>query len=108
MALSITPVPTNLGPGPAGVAQLQALFERVLELLVPIAFIVLFIMLFYAGIRFIISGGESKNLGEASKIITWALLGMLFLVLAWLVLRLIEGFTGIPVTKFCIGFKPLC
>ncbi len=89
---------------PAGVAQLQLLFEKVLQLIVPLAFIILLIMLFYAGIRFIISGGEAKNLGEASKIITWALLGMLFLVIAWLVLQLIEAFTGVGVTKFCLGF----
>ena len=101
--MAITPAPVD-NTDVAGIAQLQLLFEKALELIVPLAFIILLIMLFYGGIRFIISGGESKNLGEASKIITWALLGMLFLVIAWLVLRLIEGFTGIPVTKFCIGF----
>ncbi len=89
---------------PAGILQLQILFTKALELVVPLAFVVLLIMLFYAGIRFIISGGDSKNLSEASKIITWALLGILFLVIAWLVLRLIESFTGVPVTKFCLGF----
>lgn len=101
--MSPTPVPVT-SPGPAGIVQLQVLFTKAIELVVPLAFVILVLMLFYAGIRFIISGGEAKNIAETSKIITWAILGILFLILAWLILRLIEAFTGIPVTQFCIGF----
>ena len=93
-----------MGPGPAGAVQLQELIQRIINLSVGLAFIVLLIMLVVSGIRFLTSGGESKGLNQASKTLTWALLGILFLVLAWLVLRLIEAFTGVPVTKFCLGF----
>lgn len=93
-----------MGPGPAGVLQIQELVTRIINLLTGFAFIALTVVLVWAGIRYLTSGGEPKQIQQASGTVTWALLGMLFLVLAWLILKLIEVFTGIPVTKFCIGF----
>ncbi len=91
-------------PGPAGVVQLQQLVVRLINLAVYAAFVLVLIMLIWAGIRYLTSGGDSKALASAGQTITWALLGILFLVIAWLVVRLIEAFTGVPVTQFCIGF----
>lgn len=93
---------------PAGVVQLQALTERIISISVGLAFVALLIVLVYAAIRFLTSGGEAKTIQSASLTVTWALLGMLFLVIIWLILRLIEAFTGAPVTQFCIGFRPYC
>lgn len=97
-----------MGPEPAGILQLQDIFQRIINLSVGVAFILVTVMLTWAGIRFLTSGGESKSLSSASNTITWALLGLLFLILAWLILRLIEAFTGVNVTYFCLGFAPLC
>lgn len=89
---------------PAGVTQLVNLFTRIINLAAEAAFTVLLIMLVYAGIKFLTSGGDPKAIGAASSTITWALLGILFMVIGWLFLLLIESFTGVNVTKFCIGF----
>ncbi len=94
----------SLGPEPAGLADLQGLVKRIIQLSVGAAFIALVVVLTIAGIKFLTSGGEAKPIQSASQAVTWALLGMLFLVIAWLVLQLIHAFTGIDVTKFCIGF----
>lgn len=93
-----------MDPGPAGIKQLQELFTRIINLSVPLAFIALTVMLVIAGIKFITSGGEAKPLQSAAATATWALLGILFLVFAWLILQLIEAFTGVRVTQFCLGF----
>ncbi len=92
-------------PGPAGLEQLQQLIQRIINLSVGLAFIVLTLMLFYAGIRFIMSNGDPKNIQAASQTIIWAILGILFLALAWLILLLIETFTGVKVTQFCLKFN---
>lgn len=92
-----------LGPGPAGVLQLQQLVQRIINLSTSLAFIAVTVVLVYAGVRFIVSGGEPKSIQGAGAAMTWAILGILFLVLAWLILRLVEAFTGVPVTQFCIG-----
>lgn len=91
-------------PGPAGVQQLQDLIQRVISLIVGLAFIALLIMLIYSGIRFLTSGGDQKAIASASQSMTWAVLGIAFMVLAWLILKLIEAFTGVQVTRFCLGF----
>lgn len=90
----------KLGPAPAGALQLQELIIRIINLSVGFAFIALLCVLIVAGFKYLTSGGDSKSLASAGQAITWALLGVLFLALAWLVLKLIEVFTGVPVTKF--------
>ena len=94
-----------MGPNPAGALQLQELIQRVINLSIPLAFIVLTIMLIVTGIKFLTSGGEPKALQSASASLTWALLGIVFLVIAWLILLLIKAFTGADVTQFCLGFN---
>lgn len=93
-----------MGPEPAGVVQLQQIITRIINLAIAGAFIAVLIMLIVAGIKFLTSGGESKPIQSASQTITWALLGIIFLALAWLILKLISAFTGVDLTRFCIGF----
>lgn len=95
-------------PEPSGVLQLQDLIQRIIGLVVGLAFVALLIMLVVSGIKFLTSAGEPKAINSANQTLTWALLGVLFLALAWLGLRLIEAFTGVRVTDFCIGFRPFC
>lgn len=91
-----------MGPDAAGLIQIEDIFQRVVQLFAGGAFIALFVMLTWAGIKYITSGGEPKALQSAHQSVTWALLGILFLIIAWLVLRLIEAFTGVTVTVFNI------
>lgn len=92
-------------PGPAGILQIQEMILRFINISVGLAFFAVTATLVWAGIKFISSGGESKALSEAWLTVTWALMGVVFLVLSWLILRLIESFTGVPVSSaFCIGF----
>ncbi len=93
-----------MNPGPSGILRLQDLIQRIINLSVGFAFIALTVVLVVAGIRFITSGGEPKSLGQASQAMTWALLGILFLALAWLAIKLVEAFTGVSITQVCLGF----
>lgn len=93
---------------PVGLSQLQNLIQRIINLSIGAAFIALIIMLVVGGIKYLTSGGEPKQISSANNTLTWALLGIVFLVIAWLILLLIKAFTGVEVTKFCLGFKPFC
>lgn len=98
------------GPPPAGLDELINLFDRVVGVFVSISFIALLVILVIGGIKFITSGGNEKSLESAWQTITWGLLGILFLILAWLILLLINQFTNlqpkIDLTQF--GLKVLC
>lgn len=90
--------------GPSGPIQLQDLVSRVITISVGLAFIIIFIVLILAGFRYLTSGGDPKNIQAAGQTITWALVGGLLLALAWIIVKLIENFTGVQVSLFCIGF----
>jgi hypothetical protein len=92
------------GPPAAGLPELQNLFTRIIALSVPIAFMAVTVMLAVAGIKYLTSGGDSKALGAAHGTVTWALMGIVFLALSWLILLLIEAFTGVKVTQFNLTF----
>ena len=96
-----------MGPDAAGLREIEDIFRRVIQLFVGGAFIALFVMLTWAGIKYTTSGGEPKALESARQTITWALLGMLFLIIAWLLLQLIAAFTGIDALK-TFNIKTLC
>lgn len=96
----------NLGPPPAGIPQLEQLFSRVLFLSVGIAFVALTVLLVWAALKFLMSGGEKKELAAAWQIITWAFLGIFFMGLAWIVILLLQSFTGVNLTQFSLKWTP--
>lgn len=98
---------TDFG-APAGPQQLQDMILTLIGYAVALAFMVLTIMLVYAGLKFILSGGEPKNIQTARNTATYAIVGIIMLVVAWLVLQLIQVLTGVCVTRFTLGFGFPC
>lgn len=90
--------------GPAGVLQFQEIIQRLINVSVAVAFMASGAMLVWGAIKFVTSGGEPKAIQEAWQVITWALLGIVFLTMAWLTLLAIKAATGVDVTRFCLGF----
>ncbi len=91
---------------PAGLDQLGAMVGNVISVIVGLGFIAMLFMIIMAGIKYLTSGGEPKAIQSAHSTLTWAILGLFFMALAWLILLLISAFTGIDVTVFDI--KKLC
>lgn len=95
-----------MGPEAAGLQQIEDVFKNIISVVVGLGFIAMLVMLVTAGIKYLTSGGEPKAIQAAHQTVTWALLGVVFMAIAWLVLQLIAVFTGIDVTIFNI--KSLC
>lgn len=93
----MTPTPTPNDA--AGITQLEGVFTGVISTVVALGFIALLVMLITAGFKYLTSGGEPKSVAAAHQTVTWALLGLLFMLVAWLTLQLISAFTGIDVTR---------
>lgn len=92
----------DLGPSPAGLDDIERIFTNVISVIVGLGFVALLVMLVWAGFRYLTSGGEQKIVLQAHQVVTWALLGMIFMAVAWVVLQLIQLLTGIQVTTFNI------
>lgn len=101
-----TSIAAGQGPCPAGLDQLESIVGNVISVIVGLGFIAMFVLLIMAGIKYLTSGGEPKAIQSAHYTLTWALLGLFMMAVAWLALQLIAGFTGIEVTIFNI--KALC
>lgn len=95
-----------MGPDAAGLNEIEQVFKNVISVIVGIGFIAMLVTLIWAGIKYLTSGGEPKAVQSAHQTVTWALLGIIFMAIAWLILQLIHAFTGIDVTAFDI--KALC
>lgn len=98
---------TIQGPPPAGLNEIEKVFRNIISVSAALAFIALLVMLVWAGIKYLTSGGEPKMVQTAHQTVTWALLGVLFMVIAWLVLQLIAAFTGIETLKI-FDVRVLC
>ena len=88
-----------------GVVQLRYLecvFGNVVNVVLGLAGVVLFIMLILGGFSYITSGGDPKKVESARNTLTYAIGGVIFIALAYLILKFIEVFTGVPVTEFKI------
>ena len=87
---------------PATFQDLEDLFARILRLVIQTGGIVTFVFLLLGGFKYLTAGGDPKKAESARNTLTYAILGLVFLILIWFVLLFIEEFTGVTVTKFKI------
>jgi len=88
------------GDVPAKFSDIESIFSNILSVLIPFAGVAIFVMILIGGFKFLTSAGDPKATASAGQTITWAIIGLLFLIGAWLVLVFIKQITGIDVTLF--------
>lgn len=80
----------------------EVVFVRVVTMITSLASIVFFIILIFGGFRYLTSHGDPKAIEGAKGTITAAFLGIFLIVVAYLVLVIMESFTGVDLTVFTI------
>ncbi len=80
----------------------ECLFERILVVASTLAGIAFAVMIVIGGFKLIFAGGEKQGLQSAKNTLTYAFIGLVLIILSWLILLLIQEFTGIRVTEFSI------
>jgi hypothetical protein len=85
---------------------LEVVFANILFMAVSLAVLALFVMLVVGGFRFLTAGGDAKAATAAKQTLTYAVIGIVLMALAFLIFRLIEFFTGVNVTIFKIVPNP--
>ncbi len=81
-----------------GVASLRCIpfvFGNIVTALLIFVGTVAVILLVYAGIRFITSGGDPKKVAGARQIITYAIIGLVLVLSSFLIITLISYTTGV-------------
>jgi hypothetical protein len=73
---------------------LETMFGNIVRFVVAISGVALLIMLLVGGFSFLFSGGDPKKLEQARGTLTNAVIGIVVIVAAYLIIRIIGVFTG--------------
>jgi TRAP-type C4-dicarboxylate transport system permease small subunit len=87
---------------PATIQDLESVFSSIISSLLGLAGIALFIMLIVGGFMYATAGSDPKRAEGAKKTLTYAIIGIVFISLAFLFLQAISWFTGVDVTTFTL------
>lgn len=103
--------PSSCLEGPDGdVATIQCLvplFQNVVSALLSVAAIGLFAMFVVGGFNLLMSGGNPKQMEQGKNTLTYAVIGVVVMVLAYLIIQIIASFTGVSgLNQFTIPGSP--
>ena len=87
---------------PAKLSDLEFVFGNIVKASLGFAAIVLFLLLVTGGLKYLFSGGDPKAVDAAQKTITYAIGGLILILLSYAILLLIKTITGVDVTQFKI------
>lgn len=82
---------------------IPAVVQNVIFAAFIFAGIIALILIIYSGIKFILSGGDPKQVEAARKTMTYAIIGFLLILLSFAALNFISTVTGIDCIRF-FGF----
>ncbi len=93
-------------PGPAQLKDLETVFARIIAIATVIAIFAFFIMFVVAAFKFLTGGGDPISTESARNTMTYAFIGIGVVVGSYILLGLLQNFTGIPLTVFTINTGP--
>lgn len=78
----------------ATIGSLEGLFSNLVTGVLSLSGVTVFVMLLVSGFTFLFAGGDPKRLEAARGTFTNAIIGLVIIVSAYLILRIIGVFTG--------------
>lgn len=82
---------------PAQISDIVDVIGNFIKILTPIAAVAFLIMLIWGGYQLIFSGGDPKAAAGARTTLTFAIIGVLLVIVSWLILLLIWKITNVNV-----------
>ena len=73
---------------------------NLIKALVPLSGFITFVMLFVGGFYILTAGSNAETIEKGKKTITYAIVGLTFLVITWLTLKTIAYLTGANILEF--------
>jgi len=88
---------------PATLGDLNGVFKGLVSVVAIVGGMLAFLALIFGGFKYIMARGDPKATEGARGTLAWAILGLAFIIIAWLTLQFIKAFTGVDVTRFDIN-----
>lgn len=95
-------VPGAVSDGVATLKGLEVIFFNIVAVSLAAAGIALFVILVIGGFKYLTAGGDQQAVQGARQTLTYAFIGFVVVVAAFLILRFVSVFTGVDVTIFRI------
>ena len=92
--------------GYASLTELETIFANILNVITVLAGFAVLLMLVIGAFRYMAAQGDPKAITAARSHMTYAVIGLFFIVVAWLVILFLDEFTGINLTTFTITEPP--
>jgi hypothetical protein len=89
--------------GVATIKGIECVFSNLISPIPVLLALVAVGMIIMAGIRLLMAGADPKAYAAAWNTFVWAIVGLVLLAAAWLIIVLIERFTGANLSTFKIG-----
>ena len=86
-------VPPTIRP----INNILSVLRAVIQFILVVAFVLAFIFLLIGGIRWITAGGDEKGVASARNMITAALIGLVVVLVAYALIRLVEIFFSVNI-----------
>ena len=83
----------------ATIQGLECLIANVFTVIITFIGLAAFVMLIVGSVRWLMSGGNTSNIDKARSTMTYAVIGIVVALSAFIVINLLAGFTGINVIK---------
>ena len=83
----------------ATIQGLECLIANIFTVIITLIGLAAFVMLIVGSVRWLLSGGNSTNIDKARSTMTYAIIGIVVALSAFIVINLISGFTGVDVIK---------
>ena len=84
------------------IQDLTDVFENLISIVLQLAGVAVFVMLIIGGFKYLTAGSDPKKVQSAQNTLTYAIGGLVMVILAWFILWAIEEITGVNVTEFNI------
>lgn len=86
-------VPNTISP----INNIVQVVQAIIRFILLLAFVIAFVMLLVGGIRWILAGGDEKSVEKARNTITAALIGLVVVLVAYALIRLVEAFFNVTI-----------
>ncbi|MCL5411824.1 MAG: pilin [Patescibacteria group bacterium] len=84
-------------------SDLEVVFQNIIRVVTTLAGLALLFMFISGGFKFLTSEGDPKALDSAKGTLSFAVIGLVAIILAYFIIKLIADFTGLQsLLKFCI------
>lgn len=80
----------------------ECLFYNILQFVVFFAGLIFLFMFISGGFKYLTSSNDEKAVAAASSTLTSSIIGLVGVIASWLILKFIQDFTGINITKLVI------